>query len=85
MSSAKNSRFLFVQGGQGERLESSQLSNHLANLGFTVDFKTIPGTDRSLDNNRPLAIRLVGEYCKAHLTPTHPKPEFTRPASLHGL
>lgn len=63
-----------------EELTTSSTENAVTSIATNrVDLKVLPGLGHSLEPDRALVIRQVGEYVRAHLTPKQPLPEFPAP------
>ena len=58
--------------------EALRLEGLLRTNGTAVTLHVVPSHGHGIDSDQPVVFRLIAEYCKAKLTPSHPLPEFPR-------
>ena len=76
---------LLVHGEKDQIFPASdarRLKGLLQTNGTLVDLKILSASGHTFEPDRALVMRLIGEYCKAKLTPDYPLPEHPR---LHEL
>lgn len=70
---------LVVQGqndGFFSAEDAERVVKFLRSKQTSVTLRILPGHGHAFENDRPVVLRLIAEYCKAKLTPRHPWPEF---------
>jgi pimeloyl-ACP methyl ester carboxylesterase len=76
--STMNVPILLVHGKNDEILPIADARRAASILGTNATLKVLANEPHDFGNDRLEVFRLVGEWCKARLTPDHPLPEFPR-------
>jgi acetyl esterase/lipase len=74
-----SSSVLLVHGENDEIFpvaDAERLAGLLRTNGTDVTLHVIPGHGHGFESDQPVVFRLIAEYCKAKLTPSHPLPVF---------